>query len=111
MSNTAKIVHIKTWNEFLHLANNLKPASIAYTIQRAPLCKPPIGLRLIFASKNTQYVFLDFAKGDALRRTKIPVQRNKAGEAFIDEETIRNFLHDQLRRKDLNVYSLEVLGY
>jgi len=54
---------------------------------------------------------LDFAKGDALRRTKIPVQTNKAGEAFIDEETIRNFLHDQLRRKDLNVYSLEVLGY
>ncbi|MEM2102462.1 MAG: hypothetical protein QXM22_02990 [Candidatus Bathyarchaeia archaeon] len=111
MSNTAKTIHIKTWDEFLRLATNLKPTSIAYTIQRAPLCKPPIGLRLIFASKNTQYVFLDFAKGNALKRTKIPVQTNKAGEAFIAEETIRNFLHVQLKRKDLNVYSLEVLGY
>ena len=111
MSNTTKIVHIKTWNEFLHTASNLKPTSIAYTIQRAPLCKPPIGLRLIFASKNTQYIFLDFAEGNALKRTKIPVQINKEGEAFIDEKTIRNFLIAQLGRKDLNVYSLEILGY
>jgi len=80
-------------------------------MQRAPLSKPPIGLRLIFTSKNVQYVFLDFAKGDHLKHTKIPIETTTAGEAFISEATIRKFLHEQLKRKDLDIYSLEVLGY
>ena len=111
MHDNAKTVHIRTWPEFKQLAITLKPSSIAYTTQRAPLSKPPIGLRLIFTAKNTQYVFLDFAKGDKLKHTKIPIQTNTAEEAFINEATIKNFLHEQLKRKDLDIYSLEVLGY
>jgi len=48
---------------------------------------------------------------DALKQTKIPIQINAYGEAFIDEEAIKNFLRSQLNRKDLQVYSLEVIGY
>jgi hypothetical protein len=109
--NNAKAVHIKTWNQFKQLADASKPSSIAYTIQRAPLSKPPIGLRLIFTVENTQYVFLDFAMGDALKQTKILIQINAYGEAFIDEEAIKNFLRSQLNRRDLRIYSLEVIGY
>jgi hypothetical protein len=109
--HNAKTVHIKTWSQFKHLADASKPSSVSYTIQRAPLSKPPIGLRLIFTAENTQYVFLDFAMGNALKQTKIPIQINTYGEAFIDEETIKNFLHSQLNRKDLRIYSLEVIGY
>ena len=109
--HNAKTVHIKTWSQFKQLADVSKPLSVAYTIQRAPLSKPPIGLRLIFTVESAQYVFLDFAIGDALKQTKIPIQINAYGEAFIDEEAIKNFLRSQLNRKDLQVYSLEVIGY
>jgi len=68
-------------------------------------------LRIIFTAKNKQFVFLDFVKDNALKHTKIPVQTNATGEAFLNEGTIKNFLRDQLKRKDLNIYSLEVLGY
>jgi len=104
-------VHVKTWTQFKQLADTLKPSNIAYTMQRAPLSKPPIGLRLIFTVENTQYVFLDFAKDDALKQTKIPVQINAYGEAFLNEDTIKEFLRSQLNRKNLQIYSLEIIGY
>lgn len=104
-------MHIKTWNQFRQLADVLRPSSISYTMQRAPLAKPPIGLRLIFTAENTLYVFLDFAKDDALKQTHIPVQTNAYGESLLDEETIINFLRSQLNRQDLRIYSLEVIGY
>lgn len=103
--------HIKTWKEFKQLADTLKPSTVGYAMQRAPLCKPPIGLRLIFTVENAQYVFLDLAKDDALRQTKIPVEINAYGDAFVDEDEIKNFLRSQLNREDLRIYSLEVIGY
>lgn len=107
----AKTVHVRTWREFKQLAITLKPSGIAYAMQRAPLSNPPVGLRLIFAVKNVQYVFLDFAKDNELKQTRIPLQTNQTGEALVNEDVIRNFLHEQLKRKGLNIYSLEVLGY
>jgi hypothetical protein len=80
-------------------------------MQRAPLCTPPIGLRLIFTAESTQYVFLDFAKNDALKQTRIPVQPDAHGESLIEENAIKGFLRSQLNREDLRVYSLEVMGY
>jgi hypothetical protein len=80
-------------------------------MQRAPLSKPPVGLRLIFAIKNVQYVFLDFAEDNKLKQTKIPIQTNSAGVALINEDVLRNFLHEQLNHRNLSIYSLEVLGY
>jgi hypothetical protein len=109
--HNAKTVHVKIWSQFKQLADTLKPSSIAYAMQRAPLSKPPIGLRLIFTAENTQYVFLDFARDASLKQTKIPIQTNAYGESFLNEEAIKDFLRSQLNRKDLRIYSLEVLGY
>ena len=100
----AKVVHVKTWDEFKRLAIIHKPNTIAYTLQRAPLSNPPIGLRLVFASK-------DVAEGKSLKRTKIPVTANLAGEFLLEEEDIKNFLKTELKRDDLSIISLEVLGY
>jgi len=105
------VVHVNRWDEFRRLAVALHPSSISYTAQRAPLSKPPIGLRLTFAVESIQYVFLDFAEGDALRRTNIPVRVNEFGGAYLSEEDIRMFIVAQLGRTDVHVYSLEVLGY
>jgi hypothetical protein len=107
----AKVVHVKTWDEFKHLANIHQPNTIAYTVQRAPLSNPPIGLRLVFVSKDVQYVFLDMAEGKSLRRTKIPVIANSTGEFCLEEEDIKNFLKTELKRTDLSIISLEILGY
>ena len=111
MQGDAKTVHVRTWSEFKQLAITLKPSGIAYAMQRAPLSKPPVGLRLIFTVKNVQYVFLDFAKGNELKQTKIPLQTNPPGEALVNEDVIRSFLHEQLKRRELSIFSLEVLGY
>ncbi|MDH5770882.1 MAG: hypothetical protein OEZ25_06315, partial [Candidatus Bathyarchaeota archaeon] len=72
---------------------------------------PPIALRLIFTSGIKQYIFLDFPAGDKLRQTKIPIKFNKYGEAYLEEEDVRTFILEELRRKDLAIQSMEVMGY
>lgn len=111
MTQVSKVIHVSSWEEFQKLANHLRPDSVSYTIQRAPLSKPPVGLRMVFAAKDTQYVFLDFARGQTMERTGIQVHRNETGDAYLSEEEIRNFITTQLGRADLSVYSFEVLGY
>jgi len=73
MPGSGKVVHINAWEEFKKLAITLHPDSIAYTVQTSPLSRPPLGLRLVFASGSIQYVFLDFAHGNVLWRTKLPI--------------------------------------
>jgi hypothetical protein len=107
----AKVVHVKTWDEFKRLAIIHQPDTIAYAVQRAPLSNPPIGLRIVFASKDIQYVFLDIAEGRSLRRTKIPVTANLAGQFCLEEEDIKNFLKKELKTTNLSIISFEVLGY
>ena len=92
---------IKTWDEFKKLAVSLRPKSIVYNLHRAPLHKPPICLRLIFTSKQTQYVFVDFAVGGILRQTKIPITKPEKGEEHVRDEDIKRFLIKELGRNDL----------
>jgi len=105
------VVHINTWEEFKKLAITLHPDSIVYAVQTSPLSKPPLGLRLVFASGIVQYVFLDFAHGNTLWRTKLPVHTNNSGDAYFSEEELKNFIMTELNRKDISIFSFEVLGY
>jgi len=111
MPNSGKVVHINTWEEFKSLAVKLHPSSIAYTVQTSPLSMPPLGLRLVFASGSVQYVFLDFAHGNAFRRTKLPVYSYNSGVAYFKEEDLKNFIQAELNRQDISILSFEVLGY
>ena len=111
MKQDAKVIHMNKWEEFKKLASALRPNSVSYTIQRAPLSKPPVGLRIVFAAGVTQYVFLDFARGENMERTKIPVRCNDKGETYLSEEEIRKFILAQLGRRDLAIHSFEILGY
>jgi len=107
----AKVIHVRTWVGFKRLASICQPTTIAYTLQRAPLSNPPMGLRLIFTSKDVQYVFLDVAEGRSLKRTKIPVAKNSTGESYIEDEDIKNFLKTELKIPNLSIISMEALGY
>jgi hypothetical protein len=111
LGEPSRIVRLWDWEEYRKLALKLKPESMLYTMQRTPLSKPPIGLRLIFTSGIRQYVFLDFAAGDKLRQTRIPIKFDKRGEAYLEDEDVRNFILEELGRKDLAIHSMEVLGY
>ena len=96
-----KILRIKTWDEFKKKAIALHPLSIVYFLHRAPLSKPPIGLKLVFTSQQTQYIFLDFAKGEILRQTKIPIIHLEKGEDYVRDEDIKQFITKELGRNDL----------
>jgi len=111
MKKEAKLVHVKSWEEFKRLARALRPNSVSYSIQRSPLSKPPVGLRMMFATEEAQYVFLDFARGNSLWRTRIPVRSSESEVASVSEEEIVKFLRNELCRPDLAVYSFEILGY
>jgi len=106
-----KIVHVNTWEEFKRLAIALRPEFMAYTVQNAPLSRPPIGLRLVFAAESVQYVFLDFAHGATFRRTKLPVYTHSSGDAYFKEEDLKNFIQTEMGRNDISIVSFEVLGY
>ena len=111
MKKDTKIVHVNTWEEFKKLAKTVQPTFIAYTVQKAPLSRPPLGLRLVFSSDERQYVFLDFANGSALRRTKLPEHCDDSGNAWFKEEELRDFIQRELGRNDISIVSFEVLGY
>ena len=111
MNMAAKVIHVNAWKDYKQQALDSMPESIFYTVQRAPLSKPPIALRLVFASEHKQYVFLDFPAGNSLRQTGIPIKTDRHGEASIEEENIKAFITKELPLKDLKIRSMEVLGF
>jgi hypothetical protein len=111
MKQHTKIVHVNAWEDFRKLAVSLHPEFMAYTVQKAPLSTPPLGLRLVFTANGVQYVFLDFAEGSAFRRTKLAVRIQGAGDAYFDEEELKRFIRTELKREDISIVSFEVLGY
>jgi hypothetical protein len=54
--------------------------------------------------EDTQYIFLDAAKGDKLRRTEIPIKSNPKGNHFLTDEDVKRFLRTELP-KDLKILS------
>ena len=67
MSN--RVVRVKSWEEFKQLIVKHKPENIAYNIEQGVPAKHLTSLRLILPIRGTQYVFIDNAVGDRLRRT------------------------------------------
>ena len=92
MKEYTKVVHVGTWKEFKELAIALRSKFMAYTVQNAPLSRPPVGLRLVFATESVQYVFLDFAHGPTFERTRLPVYTNESGDAYFKEENLKKFI-------------------
>ena len=86
----------KKWNDFKNLIVSLKPDIIFFWKEMHPLRKPPIGLRFDFYHKRNLYIFIDFADGEKMWKTEIPVY-SKNKEGHVDDKEIIHFLSKQFR--------------
>jgi hypothetical protein len=102
MPNTFRV---KTWQEFKQLAYTKNPKSIVYVIAQSIPSRDHTGLRLILPVESAQYIFIDSAKGDVLRRTGIPIRTNPKGNRFLTDEDVKRFLRTELQIKDLKIFS------
>jgi len=100
-----KNVRVKTWEEFKGLAIEKKPKSIVYIIAQSIPAKNLTALKLLLPVEGTQYIFVDCAKGNKLRKTRIPIHTDKKGNRFIEDDDVKSFLKTQLQREDLQIFS------
>lgn len=102
-----RVLRVKSWQEFKHLAINLKPKSVVYNIEQNGLSpgRELTCLRLIMPTQEAYYIFLDFPREDKLRETSIPIRKDKKENRYIDEKEVIDFLKTQLEREDLTVCS------
>ena len=100
-----KTFRVKTWQEFKELAYTKNPKSVVYVIAQSIPSRNYTGLKLILPVEGAQYIFIDSAKGDKLRRTGIPIRTGKKGNRFLTDEDVKSFLRAQLEISNLQIFS------
>jgi hypothetical protein len=96
---------VKTWQQFKKLAYAKNPKSVVYIIAQSIPAGNHTGLKLIMPVEGAQYIFTDSAKGDAMRRTGIPIHTNPKGNRFLTDGDVKRFLRTELQIKDLKIFS------
>lgn len=101
------IIRVKSWEEFKQLAIEQRPQSIVYVIEQSGLSptKELTTLRLMLPTPKGIYILLDFSNGKMLRQTGIPIRVDKLGNHFIEDDDVKDFLKNQLKRTDLTICS------
>jgi hypothetical protein len=102
-----EIIRVKNWEEFKQLAITNHPKSIVYVIEQSGLSqkKELTTLRLMLPTTNGLYILLDFSNGKELRQTGIPIRIDKLGNHLIEDDDVKEFLKNQLKREDLTICS------
>jgi hypothetical protein len=100
-----KTIRVKSWNEFKEKALENKPKSIIYVIAQSVPARNHTGLKLILPVSGEQYIFVDSAKGDKLRRTGIPIRTDNKGNRFLTDVDVKTYLRSELKIKDLKIFS------
>ncbi len=103
--SNSRVVRVKSWEEFKQLIVKHDPKSIAYNIERGVSAGHLTGLRLILPAVKKQYVFIDNAVGNRLRKTGIPLHTDKSGNLYIRDEDIVEFVRSEVNNKDLKLHS------
>ena len=103
--SNSRVVRVKSWEEFKRLIIEHAPQSIAYNTEKGIPAKQLTGLRLILPTVEKQYVFIDNAVGNRLRKTGIPLHSDKSGNLHIRDEDVVEFVRSEVNRKDLKLHS------
>ncbi|MEM2431577.1 MAG: hypothetical protein QXX94_06455 [Candidatus Bathyarchaeia archaeon] len=101
---SGKIVRVYSWEEFKRLIRKYDAKELAYRIEMGVPARHLTGLRLILPVTGTQYVFIDTASGDKLKKTGIKLRVDKLGNMYISDEDIINFVRSEIGR-DIRLYS------
>jgi len=99
------LIRIRSWEEFRKLIIENDPKSMAYNIEQGIPARNLTGLRLILPVEGKQYVFVDTASGDRLRKTGIPLNRDKLGNLYIRDEDVKGFIKSETGRNNLMLHS------
>ncbi len=87
---------LSSWEEFKRKALECGVKTVFYAVEDYPLGDPPISLRLLFTSGRETYVFSDFARGDKMAKTGIPIRR-EGDIPYVFHEDIVAFIKRELR--------------
>lgn len=98
-------LRVKTWQHFRELALEKNAKTVVYVIAQSIPARNHTGLKLILPVESIQYVFVDSAKGDKLRRTGIPVRTDTKGNRFLTDDDVKRFLRAQLAISGLQIFS------
>ena len=98
-------VRIRSWEEFKRLVIEKKPGSIVYILEQNGFSpnKELTTLRIIMLHDRRYYIFLDFPKGEVLRETGIPLQKDKNGILNLDEDEVKVILKKQFEKETLEI--------
>jgi hypothetical protein len=104
---SGQIIRVKSWEEFKQLAIKYHPKSVVYIIEQSGLShtKELTTLRLMLPTTNGLHILLDFSNGKELRQTGIPIRQDKLGNHLIEDDDVKDFLKNQLKREDLTICS------
>ena len=103
------IYRIREWEEFKRLVLKFRPKILFYVVERSPLSRPPIALRLVFIHGRDTYAFLDFARGDHLTKTNLPVINPKGETPWVSMDALRRFVSEELGDVELVDFSMTTI--
>ncbi|MEM2961194.1 MAG: hypothetical protein QXU67_06280, partial [Candidatus Bathyarchaeia archaeon] len=89
---SGRVVRVDSWEDFKHLVKKYNAKELAYRIEMGVPARHLTSLRLILPVPGEQYVFVDTASGDRLKRTGIKLRVDEFGNAYISDEDVINFV-------------------
>ena len=96
-------LRVKSWEDFKKIAAEKNAKTVMYIIAQSVPNKNYTGLKLVLLVEGGQYVFTDTAKGDFMRKTKIPIRTGNKGNRFLTDEDVKSFLRTELA--NLQIFS------
>jgi uncharacterized membrane protein len=100
-----RTIRVKSWEEFKETALEKNTKTVVYVIAQSIPARNHTGLKLILPVEGAQYIFVDSAEGDKLRRTGIPVRTDRKGNRFLTDEDVKRFLRTELETSGLQIFS------
>ncbi|MCW4034605.1 MAG: hypothetical protein NWF03_04505 [Candidatus Bathyarchaeota archaeon] len=100
-----KTARIKSWEEFKKTAIEQNAKTVVYVIAQSIPNNNYTGLKLILPVKGGQYIFVDSANGDRMRRTNIPIRTDRYGNRQLTDEDIIQFLKTSLGIPNIQIFS------
>ena len=100
-----KVIRVNSWKGFKYLLIKHNVREIAYNIEMGIPARHLTVLRLILPIGNIRYVFIDTASGGKLRKTGMPLSKDKMGNMHIRGEDVIKFIRLKIGGKEIRLHS------